>query len=174
MVDTRHPLCKDEQCTRQPSFGMEVRSEQYQQYEVKRGRTIGASQVYIGLSDVPSLPHEESYALQSALYISPHFCTSTLNTTTTSITTVVSSPEFAILARNGQYRLKSASHRVSQSKIMLRIGSRLQRTTPILFLTLSGGSARVVLRETSESGNGQRDVSPLRAGRVHSPSQLWV
>ena len=25
MIDARHPLCKADQCTRQPSFGMEVR-----------------------------------------------------------------------------------------------------------------------------------------------------
>lgn len=28
MIDTRHPLCKNELCTRQPSFGIEVRYEQ--------------------------------------------------------------------------------------------------------------------------------------------------
>lgn len=41
MVDTRHPLCKNEQCTRQPSFGMEVRRSIPLSWGRKRRKIVG-------------------------------------------------------------------------------------------------------------------------------------
>lgn len=45
MVDTRHPLCKNEQCTRQPSFGMEVRRSIPLSWGRKRRKIVGVGGV---------------------------------------------------------------------------------------------------------------------------------